>query len=332
MPARRSSRPPVRPLAGLEPLEGRALLSSLASTSTGQVITIDVPSAYVSDQARSINVTLRRAVSAASPGAAAAAQAQALLAQPLTVELSLSTLQVTSSTTPISTTGAPTPQAAAAASQQSASGSLPNSDGPASTQQSVTFPAGTATETVSVPLTYSSGPAGNAVIELSVQADGSQAAGMSQQLVVLGDAGAIPPSIIDAHVIQAGRKITAISLTFSKAMDPASVQDVHSYSLVPDSGGRSRPISFKSAVYDPSTHTVILTPRSPVKARADYQLGSGRSVAMNSNPNKPGPLLDLQGNVLFQTSEGSGIPGAFSITVGAGHPFSAPAPVLWGGN
>ena len=44
---------------------------------------------------------------------------------------------------------------------------------------------------------------------------------------------AIPPAITNVRMLMGGGKVTGISMTFSKAMNPASVQDVHSYLLTP---------------------------------------------------------------------------------------------------
>jgi hypothetical protein len=351
MPRHRRSRSSrVRLLTGAEPLESRSLLTSLAASPVqmpaGEEITIQVPSPYVSERARMLDVTLVRQV---DPGAGSnsAAQAQALLAQPLTVELSLATMQVTSSTSPIASTGASSPRASLAAAQQSTAETLPLSAGPEPVQQAVTFPAGVATVTVPVPLTYSTSPAGNVEIALHLQDLGSQVYAGDQQLYILNGADAIPPAITNVHMLMSGGKVTGISMTFSKAMNPASVQDLHSYLLTPNNSvsmsrlrtflatgslgsNPDRPIPLKAAKYDPSTDTVVLTPRKPLSSTTTYQIGAGRSVAMTNNPNRSGPLLDLQGNAITEGSGGIG--GAFSITVSANLPYSAPAPVLWGGN
>ncbi len=83
----------VRRRAVVEPLEGRSLLSALVASSTaapaGQQVAIQVPSAYISDRVGTLDVTLQRSAQPGGPGAAATAQAEALLAQPLTVELSI---------------------------------------------------------------------------------------------------------------------------------------------------------------------------------------------------------------------------------------------------
>ncbi len=112
-------------------------------------------------------------------------------------------------------------------------------------------------------------------------------------------------------------------MTFSKAMNPASVQDVHSYLLTPNNSvsmsqlrtflatgslgsNPDRPIPLKAAKYDPSTDTVVLTPRTPLSSGTTYQIGAGRSIARTHNPNRSGPLLDLQGNAIIEGPGGIG--------------------------
>jgi hypothetical protein len=63
---------------------------------------------------------------------------------------------------------------------------------------------------------------------------GSQVYAGNQQLYILSGADAIPPAITNVRMLMSGGKVTGISMTFSKAMNPASVQDVHSYLLTPN--------------------------------------------------------------------------------------------------
>ena len=183
--------------------------------------------------------------------------------------------------------------------------------------------------TVPVPLAQLASPTGNTRLGLNIQGGGPQVYGMNQQIDVVSGPDAIPPTITDVHTIQKGHKITGISMTFSKAMDPASVQDVRDYRLTPNFGAHPRATALKSAQYDPATDTVILTTRGSLNPSATYQIGA----AMGSASNGAEGLVDLQGNALNETFGGvGGIPGVFSITVGAKHPYLAAALVLWGGN
>jgi hypothetical protein len=335
----------VRKPANVELLEWRSLLSALVPPSTAapadEQVAIQVPSAYISDRVGTLDVTLQRSAQPGGPGATAAAQVQALLAQPLTVELSIGVPPPNVGSGSISGPVPASRQAALALAKRTlaalrASGKLPPSGSslppvavtPAFVQ-SATFPAGIASITVPVPLAQLASPTGNTQLGLNVQGGGPQVYGMNQQIEVLSGPVAIPPTITDVHTIQKGHKITGISMTFSKAMDPASVQDVRDYRLTPNSGAHPRATALKSAQYDPATDTVILKIRGPLNPSATYQIGAAKWIGFNGAE----ALVDLQGNALSETFGGAGgIPGAFSITVGAKHPYLAAALVLWGGS
>jgi Bacterial Ig-like domain len=344
-PHGRPHRSQVRRPAKVEPLEGRSLLGALVPSSTSaqadEQVAIHVPSAYISDRVGTLDVTLQRSAQPGGPGAAAAAQAQTLLAQPLTVELSIGVPPPNVGPDPI---GGPVPasrQAALALAKRTlaalrASGKLP----PAGSSllpvavtpqflQSATFPAGIASISVPVPLAELASPTGNTQLGLNIHGGGPQVYGMNQQIEVVSGPDAIPPTITDVHTIQKGHKITGISITFSEAMDPASIQDVRDYRLTPNSGAHPRVTALKSAQYDPATDTVILTTRGPLNPSGTYQIGAAMSIGSNAAEG----MMDLQGNALNETFGGAGgVPRAFSITVGAKHPYSAAALVLWGGS
>jgi hypothetical protein len=194
----------------------------------------------------------------------------------------------------------------------------------------VTFPAGIVRITVPVPLAQLASPTGDTHLGLNIQGGGLQVYGTNQQIYVVSGPDAIPPTITDVHTIQRGHKINGISMTFSKAMDPASVQNVRDYRLTPNFRADLRATALKSAQYDPATDTVVLTTRSPLNPRATYQIGPPKWMGFNGTE----ALVDLQGNALNETVGGlGGVPGAFSITVGAKHPFSSAAALaIWGGS
>ena len=64
-------------------------------------------------------------------------------------------------------------------------------------------------------------------------------------------------------------KPESIIVTFSEAMDPATVQNVNNYVLKGPHGGV---VAFVSATYDSATHTVTLKPKKHVKFHVDYTL------------------------------------------------------------
>jgi Bacterial Ig-like domain len=147
--------------------------------------------------------------------------------------------------------------------------------------QSATFPAGIASIIVPVPLAQLASLTGNTRLGLNIQGGGPQVYGMNQQIDVVSGPDAIPPTITEVQMIQKRHKITGISMTFSKAMDPASVQNVRNYRLTPNFGTHPRAVAVKSAEYDPATDTVILTTRGPLNPSATYQIGAATGIGSN---------------------------------------------------
>jgi hypothetical protein len=62
---------------------------------------------------------------------------------------------------------------------------------------------------------------------------------------------------------------TVLVLSFSAALDPTSAQDPRNYVIVGPEGGRD---AIGTAVYDPTTHTVTLRPRSRIDIHYAYRL------------------------------------------------------------
>ncbi len=81
---------------------------------------------------------------------------------------------------------------------------------------------------------------------------------------------------------------TVLVLTFNDGLDPASAQDLSNYKLV---GPAGRSIAITSAVYDPTSNTVTLSPRTRVDLHDTYQLtviGTGAGGVTDTR----GALLD----------------------------------------
>lgn len=107
------------------------------------------------------------------------------------------------------------------------------------------------------------------------------------------------PTVTSAQRRLAGRHAAHLALTFSRAMDPASVQDVHNYRLSRlrrsgRSGMRPGPaIPLGVALYDPSSRTVTLIPRRPQPLRHHYLL--------TINGRNPSGLRDTTGRLVVGT-------------------------------
>lgn len=117
------------------------------------------------------------------------------------------------------------------------------------------------------------------------------------------------PDLVPPEIVAWSLSPQAITLTFSKPMDPATVEDLNSYMVEGTSPAdhndvSPHPAALKSAVYDPATRTVTLTPTAPLTL-ASYQVVPRANDLSNPIDSrvylpKPGvkPLADLQGNVL----------------------------------
>jgi hypothetical protein len=315
---RRSAATKHRLVLSVEPFERRALLSSSAGTNASggsraaQDVAIRVPSPYVAQQASELNVTLVR-----TPAAG-----RRRLDGPLTVEFSAFPASPSSGaqTAPISAKAQFTP-----------------------IDQFVTFPAGQATERVSVPIKIGAPKPDLVPIVLAVTPSKPNGPASKTTVYLVSGPDAIPPSIIGVHMKKRG-----IAVTFSKPMAPATVENVHNYAVeytpsqefnVTDLTGvgliqrlskTARSVALQRAQFDPSTNTVILVPKGSLPASGTYQVASPPSLgSTRSGPHKAQPLSDLQGNVL--DPGGAPVSGAFSISIRRGHPYVQNQPTLWDG-
>ncbi len=313
----------------VEPLEGRALLSAVtASTPTTTVRTSTTPvpapaqlavnasSMNVNQQQGSFTVTvsLTEGISVRLKGPPPAAP----LDQPLTVEFSASLEQPGSGTT------------------EAASPIF------APFHESVTFPAGASTESVTVPIISSAATAGPVTIYLSAAPTSSTSSGIPNgngNVELYSSPDATPPTFTSVQLVNRGRRASAVVLGFSKPMATATVEDIRNYRVLsrPETihhtgflfgliGGwstsnviHSFPIA--AATYDPSTLTVTLTLKRPAKASSLYEITS-------AYPLHGHVLTDPEGRLLDQTSD---VPdpneGRFAILV---HPIPGFTPPIVG--
>ena len=302
----------------VEPLEHRTLLNGssvaeLAKTSTGiQVVTIQVPSTYVSQQADGLDVTLVRTTRSGR------GQVQG----PLTVDFT------------------------------AAIGALPGSSLPAPdtpgqqftpVNESVSFAAGQATTNVVVPINSAAPNPGLVPIALSVGAPSRLVRGSDTTVYLASSPDAVPPSITGVHVVRRG-----IVLAFSKPMAPASVENIRNYAvkyspsqqfsladlegvgLIQTLANTSQKITLRRAIYNPATDTVTLIPKVSWPSTGGLEISSPSTLnSRRANPHKAQPLTDAQGNALsFNGIAG----GAFSISISKGHPYVAAQPILSDGS
>jgi hypothetical protein len=299
--------------AQAESLELRTLLSgsSASKIPTGvQAVSIQVPSAYVSQQAHQFDVTLVRTTAAG-------------------LNRNLGSLTIDFS---------------AGYGSQTASSATPQIAGQQFTpvHQSVTFPAGVATETVAVPVNAGAPNPGLVPVQLSVTSASRAVRGSAETIYLAASLDAVPPSIVAVQRVRGG-----IGVTFSKPMDPKSVTNIHNYAikftptqkfaltqltgvgLIQTLSSTAASIRLRRASYDSATDTVTLVPNEQLGSEGSYKISNPPSLlAKGHRPNKAHPLTDLHGNPLDQ---GGSHAGAFSITISKGHPYTATTAVVSGG-
>jgi Bacterial Ig-like domain len=120
-------------------------------------------------------------------------------------------------------------------------------------------------------------------------------------LTIMPSPDQIPPQIVSSSVSP-----QAVTLTFSKPMNPATVENVKNYWVsVSASDGSVQPVTLKSAAYDPATHTATLTPTAPLHP-ANHVAFYDQIRPASSLPTDPPqpqwglmkPQTDLHGNPL----------------------------------
>jgi hypothetical protein len=304
-----------------ERLEQRSLLSGSSSgghvtrSSAIEDVTIRVPSAYVSQQASNLEVTLVRTTGSGGRH----------VRGPLTVDFS-------------AMLGAPQGGIASALVAPGRQFTPVN--------LSVTFPAGQTTTNVVVPIQETPSP-GLVPILLSVSSPSSSVAGSDATVYLASSPLDVPPSITSAHLFARGSNARGIAITFSKPMSPASVENIHNYSVVYNEtkkfsiadltafgllGALSNPrriISLRAAKYDPATNTVTLVSNASLKTSGSYEISSPSSLLSHrAHAKKAQPLSDLQGKVINPTGA---VGGVFSISISRGHPYVATQPLSTAG-
>jgi hypothetical protein len=160
--------------------------------------------------------------------------------------------------------------------------------------ESVTFPPGTSAETVTVRIISSLATPGPVPIYLTAASTSPSLDVPSAQgaVALYSSPDAVPPTITSVQLVTQGKRASAVVVGFSKPMAQATVEDIGNYRILsrpqvidhpPFLGGlfgggsettviRSFPIA--AATYDPSTSTVRLTLKRPVKASRLYEISS----------------------------------------------------------
>ncbi len=291
-----------------EVLEHRMLPSGISfsleasGSALKEVVSLQVPSTYVSQSATSIDVTIMRSMGSK----------QVAFKSPLTLSLSAEALV-----------------------QASKRGGTPQvSHEIAKVDQSVTIPAGETTQTVTLPINV----LGPLPALVPVQITASPRSDPHTKAVIMEDLASsqqlIPPSITHVSIVRDGSAAKGIAVTFSQPMSPASVEDIHNYVvksvpldqvtlssvgslsvLQPTAVTAPTPVKIplKAARYNAATNTVLLVPSTPLTVAKSFIVKSPASLGTGrTGPKIARPLTDANGNVLNPLNRPEG---SFTITI-----------------
>jgi hypothetical protein len=184
--------------------------------------------------------------------------------------------------------------------------------------ESLTLPPGVASGNLSIPIQL--GPDSPDSVPITISAStptpGVALRGTPQTVNLFSGPDALPPTVTDHHLIVEGKHVTGISLTFSKPMNAASVENIHNYFF---GVNRSRTyydwfglskykaiavdkVALKTASYDPVTNTVTLNPRKPLSASEIYTISSPPHHAKHALLDQRGLTFAPDGYFVFTVS------------------------------
>ncbi len=253
-----------------------------------QFVNVSTPATYISPQAGAVQVTITRDTSDGP---------RVVPKVPLTVNFS-ATLGATGST--------------------SQTVSLPASAAEAFTpiNESITFPAGVTTESVSIPINSGAIDAGTVPIQLSASSSSPDVSSASATIYLTPNPPQAPATITSARLLWSGKSATGIAISFSEPMAPASVENTSNYVVTarrkPNIADRvsyfsanldpfaptpavTVPIALTAARYDAATNTVTLVPSRPLKSSGTYTISSAMPLAKHLLTNSQGN--PIQGNL-----------------------------------
>jgi hypothetical protein len=130
----------------------------------------------------------------------------------------------------------------------------------------------------------------------------------------------ISPTVTSEQVILTGRAITGVVIGFSKPLDVTRAQDLANYGYFIYSAGANGVFGASgeaymplgSAVYNPATDSVTLTPGAPLRLNTFYRI----AIDGLSNPLLNNGLTDTSGNLLAGSGGSPGSPYVATFGVG----------------
>jgi hypothetical protein len=191
--------------------------------------------------------------------------------------------------------------------------------------QTVTFEPGEITKTVRIPVLPADPSAGTRTLRLILAPTPTNPAGSEAILAIAHGPDATPPRVVATRLLTKGSNVTGFVLTFSEEMARGAVEDVNNYavddprSIRPVRGVEwteaRRRIALKSAVYDPATRSVTLTPAGRVRKGPFFSVMSREVADLLNSVGRPmlpspeeltllSPITDAAGNPLDGDGDG----------------------------
>jgi hypothetical protein len=194
------------------------------------------------------------------------------------------------------------------------------------TSKSVVFPPYVTIVDVSIPVLAPKTPkAPDLAFTVSVSPSSSLDTGATTVHVVTRT-DLTPPTVLGAYLDHRGPKVTGITLDFSKAMDPVSASDPSNYGILDPTrlhflrnrfqAGTTEPnvntelVAVSAAKYDPATHSVTITPATPVRANAFLSVTNPADASATGEP-PVSKITDASGNLIGNVDDAP--PGSFFV-------------------
>jgi hypothetical protein len=197
--------------------------------------------------------------------------------------------------------------------------------------QTVNFSAGQSSATVQLPVLAGSSSEGTRTVELELSTAPGSAPFAAAYLDITHNSDTTPPTVVATKAITKGPDVTAFVITFSKDMAPGTVQDVNNYAIgnphtlhiviSAQWAITTRTLTIKSAVYDPTSHSVTLKLQKGVRKFPYFTIMDRQSFDLmnqavqsteQNNQTSQSPLLppisaitDSTGNPLDSTHSGT---------------------------
>jgi hypothetical protein len=197
--------------------------------------------------------------------------------------------------------------------------------------QTINFSAGQSSQTVQIPVLPGTSSEGTRVVELDLSTAPGGQPFAAAFLDITHNSDTVPPTVVATKALTKGPNVTGFVIIFSKDMAPGPVEDVNNYAIedphsmhiVPSAQWEipTRLLAVKSAVYDPTSHSVTLTLAKGVRKYPyfiimdretfDLQVQAVEATKQSAQASPPqlipqiSPITDSMGNPLDSTHSGT---------------------------